>query len=121
MLKKSKIFIIFGAFAAFMTTNIAGAYTNRNTAVIQVMDKAAGKTQTLTVPVGQSAIFEKLKITVMSCKQSDPFRAENFYAFVEISRAADGTKIFGNWMDRNNPGKNPVQNPDYDAWLVKCE
>lgn len=99
----------------------ARAYTERNTAVIQVMNKAAGKTQTVNIPVGQSVQFEKLDITVRSCKQSDPFKAENFYAFVEISKSGDNAKIYGNWMDRNNPGKNPVQNPDYDAWLVKCE
>lgn len=118
MLKNSKFLIVLVAcFIPF----IAGAYTNRGTAIIQVLDKAAGKTQTLNIPVGQGVIFEKLTITVRSCKQSDPFKAENFYAFVDISRAGDGVKIYGNWMDRNNPGRNPVQNPDYDAWLVKCE
>jgi hypothetical protein len=84
------------------------------------MNKAAGKAQTLNIPVGQSAQFEKLNITVRACKQSDPFKAENFYAFIEIT-ANNDTKIFSNWMNRNNPGKNPVQNPDYDAWLVRCE
>jgi len=118
MLKISKILIIF---VACFVPVLAGAYTNRNTATIQVMDKAAGKTQTLTIPVGQGVVFEKLTITVRTCKQSDPFKAENFYAFVEISKVADGAKIYGNWMDRNNPGRNPLQNPDYDAWLVKCE
>lgn len=104
--------------AIFMTA--AMAYTNRATAVIQIMNKAAGKTQTLNIPVGQSVKFEKLTLTVRACKQSDPFDAENFYAFVEIELGGDN-KIFGNWMDRNNPGRNPVQNPDYDAWLVRCE
>lgn len=98
----------------------AYAYTNRNTAIVQVLNKAAGKVQTLNISVGEVANFEKLNILVRSCKQSDPFDAENFYAFVEISKT-DDTKVFSNWMDRNNPGIRPVQNPDYDVWLVKCE
>ena len=98
----------------------AHAYIDKNIAVIQVMNKAAGKTQTLQLPVGQPVAFEKLNLLVRACKQSDPFDAENFYAFTEISKA-DGGKIYGNWMDRNNPGKNPVQNADYDIWLVRCE
>ena len=69
---------------------------------------------------GQMIEFEKLHILVRSCKQSNPFDAENFYAFVEISKS-DNSKIFSNWMDRNNPGKRPVQNADYDVWLVRCE
>ena len=98
----------------------AHAYIDKETAVLQVMNKAAGKTQTITTHVGQTIGFEKLSLVVRACKQSDPFDAENFYAFTEISKS-DGNKIYGNWMDRNNPGKSPVQNADYDIWLVRCE
>ena len=107
------LFIMFSAVGAH-------AYIDRDTAVLQVMNKAAGKTQTIMAPVGGAVGFEKLNITVRACKQSDPFDAENFYAFTEISRG-DGGMIYSNWMDRNNPGKNPVQNADYDIWLVRCE
>jgi len=104
----------------FLMTAPGYGYTNRNTAVLQVMNKAAGKTQTISAPIGQTVEFEKLNILVRACKQSDPFEAENFYAFVEISKNNDN-RFFSNWMDRNNPGKNPVQNADYDVWLVRCE
>jgi len=99
---------------------VGSAYIDREIAVLQIMNKAAGKTHTVRATVGQITSFEKLNILVRSCKQSDPFDAENFYSFTEIARA-DGEQIYGNWLDRNNPGKNPVQNPDYDVWLVKCE
>ena len=112
-------FFLVPVFCALLAPT-ANAYTNRPVAVIQVLNKAAGKTQTLKIPVGETSHLEKLNIPVRSCMQSDPFDAENFYAFVEIAQSGN-TKFFGNWMDRNNPGKNPVQNPDYDAWLVKCE
>ena len=105
---------------AVATTGVAGAYTNRGTAKLRVMNKAAGKVTELNIPTGSATDFEKIKITVNACKQTDPFDAENFYAFVVINRA-DGTRIFSNWMDRNNPGKMPVQDADYDVWLVKCE
>lgn len=114
-----RIVAILSVLVCFVVGNVY-AYTNRNTAIVQVMNKAAGKTQTLNIAVGEVVNFEKLNILVRACKQSDPFDAENFYAFVEISKS-DETKIFSNWMDRNNPGKMPVQNPDYDVWLVKCE
>ena len=100
--------------------NMAGAYTNRGTAVLRVMDKAAGKVTELKITTGGTIDFEKIRITVNACKQTDPFDAENFYAFVVINRA-DGTHIFSNWMDRNNPGRQPVQDADYDVWLVNCE
>lgn len=112
--------IFLASLFCFFVITTGHCYTERNVAIVQVMNKAAGKTQTLHAPVGTNVDFEKLNILVRTCKQSDPFQAENFYAFVEISKN-DDSKIFSNWMDRNNPGKNPVQNPDYDVWLVRCE
>ena len=117
-MKKLVSILILSCFTLF--ANVAIAYTERNTATLRVMNKAAGKVTQINVPVGGRNDFEKISITVRSCKQSDPFDAENFYAFVEIARA-ESAPIFSNWMNRNNPGANPVQDPDYDVWLVKCE
>lgn len=100
--------------------NSAVAYVERENAIVRIMNKAAGKVQTITMPVGRDIQFEKLHMLVRSCKQSDPFDAENYFAFIEISKSDDG-KIFSNWMNANEPGDNPLQNADYDVWLVKCE
>ncbi len=96
------------------------AYVNRDTATLRVMNKAAGKVQTIVAPVGKSIEFEKLTILVRSCKQTDPFQAEDYWAFIEVFKSTEG-QIYGNWMSRNEPGDNPLQNADYDLWLVKCE
>ena len=99
---------------------VADAYTDKDTAVVRVMDKAAGKVQMVTVPVGQEVAVEKLFLNVRTCKQTDPFQAEDFFTFIEISKVGEG-RIFSGWMSRNEPGANPLQNADYDVWLVKCE
>ena len=96
----------------------AHAYVSHDAAVVRIMNKAAGKAQTVTIPVGRAAEFEKLNLVVRSCQQTDPFDAEDFFMFVEISQNA---KIFSGWMSRNEPGANPLQHPDYDVWLVRCE
>lgn len=100
--------------------NIANAYINRPNAVVRIMNKAAGKTQTVRVPVGKNFEYEKLNVNVRACKQTDPFEVENHFMFIEISKNGDG-QIFGGWMNRNAPGDNPLQNADYDLWLVGCE
>lgn len=99
---------------------VANAYVNRELAIVRVMDKASGKAYTVNIPVGQAIEFEKLTIGARACKQTDPFDAEDFFAFLEISKTDEG-KIFSNWMSRNEPGQRPLQNADYDVWLVKCE
>ena len=96
------------------------AYVDRPNAVVTILDKASGKTHTTTVPVGHDTRYEKLNFIVRTCKQTDPFMPENAYMFIEIATANDG-KIFGGWMNKNEPGENPLQNADYDLWLVRCE
>ena len=117
---KKYLGIFVGFLSVLAPVMVAHAYVNRESAALRVMNKAAGKVYSVVAPVGQTVQFEKLGITVRSCMQSDPFDAENFFAFVEISKTDEG-KIFSNWMNANEPGDNPVQNADYDVWLAKCE
>lgn len=96
----------------------AYAYIDRDTAVVRIMNKAAGKAQTIKIPVGRKVAFEKLDLLVRTCKQTDPFQAEDFFMFIEVFQ---DSKIFSGWMSHNEPGNNPLQHPDYDLWLVGCE
>lgn len=112
--------IILSLFAFFAVFSTANAYIDHNNAVLRVMNKAAGKAYTVTAPIDQNVQFEKMNIVVRACKQTDPFQAENFFAFLEVSTSSDGV-IYSNWMSRNEPGRAPLQNADYDVWLVKCE
>lgn len=98
----------------------AFAYTDNNIVIVRIMDKAAGKTQLVKIPVGENVQVDKLSVLTRSCKKTDPFQAEDFFAFIEIQESDKG-KIFSGWMSRNNPGQNPLQNPDYDLWVVGCE
>lgn len=111
-----KLFVIF--FVMFPVC--VNAFVAEDSAVVRVMNKDAGKVQEVSVPVGQSIDFEKINITVRSCVQSDPFDAENYFAFIEVVEQ-ENKKIFSNWMNRNEPGDKPLQHPDYDLWLVSCQ
>ena len=99
---------------------VANAYIDKTNAVVRILNKDAGKVTERTIAVGQGIKFEKLNIDVRTCKQSDPFDAENFWAFVEISDSDNGL-VFSNWLNRNEPGNMPLQHADYDVWLVRCE
>ncbi|MBR5153175.1 MAG: DUF2155 domain-containing protein [Alphaproteobacteria bacterium] len=115
-----KFFKFLSLLTCAMLPSVASAYVQRDSAVLRVMNKDAGKVQEVVVAVGSEIQFEKLFINVRDCKQTDPFDAENYFAFVEIFENNKG-QIFGGWLNRNEPGQNPLQHPDYDVWLVKCE
>lgn len=97
----------------------ANAYVNRQNAVVNILDKASGKVRMFKIPVAQVSEYEKLSFNVRACKQTDPFQPENAFMFIEISQ--NGHQIFSGWMNKNEPGENPLQNADYDMWLVRCE
>ena len=115
-----KLFLFGLILAVFGAARPADAYVDRQTAVVRIMNKAAGKVQTVALPVGVPTQFEKLDMVVRSCKQTDPFDAQDFYMFIEINKSDEG-KIYSGWTSANEPGDNPVQNADYDLWLVRCE
>ncbi len=104
----------------FLLSTSAFAYVEKDVAVLRIMNKAAGKTQVVSGNVGGTIKHDGLTIKIDNCKQSDPFDAENFFAFVEIYTKTD-ERIFSGWMNRNEPGQNPLQDDTYDVWLEKCE
>ena len=81
LIKKLCLFIT----PLFLLSNSpAFAYIEKDIAVLRVMNKAAGKTQIVPSAVNKTTQYDGLNIIVRNCKQSDPFDAENYFAFVEI-------------------------------------
>ncbi|MCL2017396.1 MAG: DUF2155 domain-containing protein [Alphaproteobacteria bacterium] len=110
----------------------ANEFIDKNTAVIRIMNKAAGRARSITIPVGRKTEFEKLEILIRSCKSTAPFAAQDNFMFIEIAKksvagrdsgnnAANATQIFSGWMIASAPGDNPLQDAEYDLWLVECE
>ena len=113
--------ILFVLTPLFLLSNApAFAYVEKDTAVLRIMDKAAGKTQIVPIRVGETKQYDGLTITIRNCKQNNPFDAENHFVFLEIYTKTDG-RIFSGWMNHNEPGQNPLQDDTYDVWLEKCE
>ena len=122
-MKMNKIFKVFCLFVfplvSFYATS-SFAYIEKDVAVVRIMNKAAGKTQLVPISVGKTVGYDEMTITARSCKQTDPFDAENFFVFLEIYTKTDG-RVFSGWMNHNEPGQNPLQNDAWDVWLEKCE
>ena len=116
----AKWFCLFIIPLFLLSNSPAFAYIEKDTAVLRVMNKAAGKAQVVSAKVGNTKKHDGLNIVVRNCKQSDPFDAENFFAFIEIYTKTD-ERIFSGWMNRNEPGQNPLQDDTYDVWLERCE
>lgn len=113
------------SFLFFSINSFANAneFIEKETAVVRIMNKAAGKARTATVGVGKKFEFEKLEMVVRSCKASVPFAAQDNFMFIEVAKksSAEAKRIFSGWMTASEPGDNPLQDADYDLWLIGCE
>ena len=94
-------------------------YIPMKNATVQIMNKQAGKVQTLIVPINKKVKFDKLEIIVRKCLSTNEFLPEDFFIFVEINK--EDNQIFSGWMTKSEPGQNPLQDPDNDLWLVSCD
>ncbi len=119
-MNKIKLLTLFIAPLFLLSSHPAFAYIEKSTAVVRIMNKAAGKTQLASIKVGQTVQYDGLTIRLRNCKQSDPFDAENYFGFFEVHTKTEG-RIFSGWMNRNEPGLNPLQDETYDVWLERCE
>jgi hypothetical protein len=115
------------ALAFGFSANAASAYERgtipKQTAVVKIMNKAAGKAQTLSLAVGREYEYDKLRIMARSCQASAPYSAQDNFMFARIEKKSAGAaaEIFSGWMVASDPGYNPLQDADYDLWLIKCE
>jgi len=113
------IFLLSSATEAFSAMRDSDDFISKNSAIVQILTKQSGRTQTLTIPMNRPTEFEKIIINVRECLATDEFLPENFYMMVDITKRDH--RIFSGWMSRNEPGQNPLQDPDHDLWLVRCE
>ena len=120
MNKKICFFALLCAVIACVAPRDGFSYVEKHTAIVRVMDKVAGKTQVVPLKVGKTVQHNGLSLIARNCKQSDPFDAENFFVFLEIYTKSND-RIFSGWMNRNEPGQNPLQNDTSDVWVEKCE
>lgn len=115
----------------------------RDIAVLRVLDKISARTTTLRVPVGGSAAFGLMVMTVRSCQSAPPSEAPESAAFLEIGemdvnasvRGTAGGKggassgvdsfskrlLFSGWMFASSPALSALEHPVYDVSVLACE
>lgn len=106
------------------------ARERRPVAIIQALDKTTAETMRFEVQVGGPPVRfrNSLIFTARACEvnaQDDP--QEEAAAYLEIRSQPSGTnqptqarQVFRGWMFASAPAVNPLEHPNYDAWVVGC-
>ena len=94
-------------------------------AVLKGLDKITARVTTFEVPVGGSAEFGTLRITLDACNKRPPEETPETTAFLEIDevRPGDGapTRLFTGWMFASSPALSALEHPVYDVWVIDCK
>lgn len=106
------------------------ARERRPVAIVQALDKTTAETMRFEVRVGGPPVRfrNSLIFTARACEVSasdDP--QEEAAAYLEIRSQPSGAnqptqarQVFRGWMFASAPAVNPLEHPNYDAWVVGC-
>ncbi|MFN3815921.1 DUF2155 domain-containing protein [Brevundimonas sp.] len=106
------------------------ARERRPVAIIQALDKTTAETMRFEVRVGGPPVRfrNSLIFTARACEvNADDDPQVEAAAYLEIRSQPSGTnqptqarQVFRGWMFASAPAVNPLQHPNYDAWVVGC-
>ena len=92
----------------------------RPIAELQVLDKNNARSADLTVPVGQSAHYGSLTITVAACMVRPPTDPADATAYLIINDQHPGEPGFRGWMLQRSPFASMLEHPIYDVRVLGC-
>ncbi len=92
-------------------------------AALQGLNKVTARVSEIDVPVGETASFGTLRITVRRCYKAPPEDTPESAAFLEIVEVKPGeppVKLFVGWMFASSPALSALEHPVYDVWVLDC-
>ncbi len=98
----------------------AQAVSDAEGVVLRGLDKISGQVYDIEMKSGQSAEFDRLRITLNSCRF--PVGNPSGYAFaaLKVSDVTSGTTVFSGWMVASAPALSAMDHPRYDVWALRC-
>lgn len=98
----------------------ADTWLPRQKATIQALDKVNARFATLTIPIGQTATYQSLTITVRSCLERPADQPADAAVFVTVTDKADPARPTALWLLRSAPAVSMLQHPIFDLRVMGC-
>lgn len=115
------------AFAAMMIAGAAVAQQDgelqvedSDGALLRALDTVTGKLEDINVTTGETAVFERLAITLESCRYPVENPAGDAFALLRIRDVREEEPRFVGWMVASSPALSSMDHPRYDVWVLRC-
>ncbi len=89
-------------------------------ASLRALDTLQGRTEDLTLRVGETARFGQLEIALEACRVPREAPDSDAYAFLEIRDLREAQPRFSGWMFASSPALSALDHPRYDVWVLSC-
>ena len=93
---------------------------NGDGVVLRALDKIAGVTRDVELPVGATARFGRLEVDNAQCRYPLGNPAGDAFALLRVREAGRDDPVFTGWMIASAPGLNPLDHQRYDVWVLRC-
>ncbi|MEM7439325.1 MAG: DUF2155 domain-containing protein [Pseudomonadota bacterium] len=113
--------------AAFLVlAGSAGAQSNVATSAgaavqLRALDTITGIVQDIEMVVGDTAVYERLMISVTECRYPQGNIDGDAFAFITIRDVRETDPRFEGWMIASSPALSALEHPRYDVWLLRCK
>ena len=94
---------------------------NSSAAELRTLDTLTGVVKDMTIEVGQTQSYERLKITVQECRYPKDNPNSDAFAYLIIQDVREEQPRFDAWMIASSPALSALEHPRYDVWLLRCK
>ncbi|MEH6359926.1 MAG: DUF2155 domain-containing protein [Amylibacter sp.] len=113
------VFGVLVAMPVFAQSQIATE--NSTAAELRTLDTLTGVVKDMTIEVGQTQSYERLKITVQECRYPKDNPSSDAFAYLIIQDVREDQPRFDAWMIASSPALSALEHPRYDVWLLRCK
>lgn len=101
-------------------TSVDNTWYSQPKAEIRILNKLESSVTILTIPVGGSAQYKTLTVTVKKCVVRPETASPDSAAFVTVTDSQLPTNPFAAWVFVAEPGASVFEHPLYNVSIVGC-
>ena len=91
------------------------------TALLRGLDRINGTAQDILITVGETVTYERLEVTLLSCRYPQGDINSDAFAQLIIKDIREDAPRFIGWMFASSPAISALDHPRYDVWVLSCQ
>lgn len=89
-------------------------------AVLRGLDRLSGAIVDIVLAPGETGRVGRLQVTLQECRYPADNPASDAFAYLRIVDPGAELELFAGWMLASSPALNPLDDPRYDLWVMRC-